>query len=77
MDEANCESEQSQSIESNHQDAATEGARPLRWTGIVETLEPGEVHIAVQLAATITAGGRPQSRGHSGEYLRFVEYTVE
>eukprot|EP01043_Picozoa_sp_COSAG02_P018970 COSAG02_NODE_900_length_16073_cov_87.296607_8_plen_651_part_00 len=67
----------SSASESNHQDTATEGARPLRWTGIVEKLEPGEVHIAVQLAATKTGEGRQQARGHSGEYRHFVEYMVE
>ena len=61
--------------ESSRRDASAERARPLWWTGLVEKLEAGKVHIAVQLGTT--GEDRRQAPVHSGEYRYFVEYTAE
>ena len=64
--------------ERNPRDAAAGEARPVRWTGTVDALRAGLVHIAAQLVAVAPEERQRQRvQGNSAQYRHLVEYTVE
>ena len=64
--------------ERNPRDAAVAETRPVRWTGTVDLLRAGELHVAAQLVAVAPEKTqRQQLQRNSAQYRHLVEYTVE